>query len=198
MSIEWKAHFVSWPSKIDGGEICAKVRNKSTHFPPCTLQSCLWSHMCFTGQKETKSQVFLHFIIKDLYIWGCVLQAFTKRHFQLLLSSYWELLSLPWNLSPGFPPVRPSGPWDSLGDLALLPGSGSDTAWRTGSSLLLGETGTDSLQPPGKAWPALQPSGCPQNSSVGCLRSVFAPHSAWMKHSKLCFLPGALARSWEK
>lgn len=39
---------------------------------------------------------------------------------------------MPWNLNPCFPLVIPSGPRDSLGDLAHLPGSGSGAAWMDG------------------------------------------------------------------
>lgn len=42
---------------------------------------------------------------------------------------------MPWNLNPCFPLVIPSGPRDSLGDLAQSPGSGSGAAWMDGLQL---------------------------------------------------------------
>lgn len=70
--------------------ICAKTRNKSRLFPPYTIQSCLWSHMCSTGHRQKQNSDSLKILLN--MVWNETdLRTCTKSHFQLPLS-YPELL----------------------------------------------------------------------------------------------------------
>lgn len=108
---------------------------------------------------------------------------------------------MPWNLNPCFPLVIPSGPRDSLGDLAHLPGSGSGTAWMDGLQLLAcrdwGWLCSHLASLAGFA------AFCTSlNSSVGGLRPSLAPRSALPglqdDMGYPFFLPSVPHSRWEK
>lgn len=118
--------FACFPSKTVWW-ICAKTRNKSRLFPPCTIQGCLWSHMCSTGHRQKQNsdslKIFLNMVWNETDLRTCT---------KVIFSFLWATLSfsiLPWSLNPSFPLVIPSGPGDSLRDLAQSPGSDSDSTW---------------------------------------------------------------------
>lgn len=147
--------FACFPSKTVWW-ICAKTRNKSLLFPPCTIQSCLWSHMCSTGHRQKQNSDSFKIILNA--VWNeSNLRTFTKSHFQLPLS-YPEPLCYAlefkslfpsgftfWSRqAQGFGPVTWIWLGHSLGGPAPAP-----SLWGLAS------------QPPGKPWLALQPSGHP-------------------------------------
>lgn len=119
--------FACFPSKTVWW-ICAKMRNKSRLFLPYTIQRVAFEVTCAPqGTDRNRTQTLL----KSYWIW-CEMRL-TFGHVQkVIFSSLWATLSfsiLPWCLNPSFPLVIPSGPGDSLRDLAQSPGSDSGSAW---------------------------------------------------------------------
>lgn len=133
--------FASWPSKTVWW-ICAKTRNKSMLFSPCTLQSCLWSHMCSTGHRQKQNSGSFKILLYMAWY-----ETVSFRYLQKVIFSYFlDMLNfsfMPWNLNPRFPLVIPSGLRDSLRDLAQSLGSGSGVPGREGSSFWLVGTRAD-------------------------------------------------------
>lgn len=92
--------FACFPSKTVWW-ICAKTRNKSRFFPPCTIQSCLWSHMCSTGHRQKQNSDSLKILLN--MVWNETdLRTCTKSHFQLPLS-YPELFNSALEFKSFFP-----------------------------------------------------------------------------------------------
>lgn len=130
--------------------------NKSTLLPPCTLQSCLWCHMCSTGHGWKQNSGSFKILLYMVWYKTVSFRHLQKSHFQHLLR-YIELffyaLEFKSMLPFGYTFWSQRQPW-GLGPVAWI--------WfRSCLDGRLVETEADSPQPPGKRWPALQPSGLP-------------------------------------
>lgn len=126
--------FASWPSKTVWWN-CAKTGNKSVFFPPCTLQSCLWSHMCFTGHRRKQNSGSFKILL--YMVWY---ETVSFKYLQKVIFGYFLAMLnfsfMPWNLNPCSPLVIPSGLRDSLRDFGPVTWISLRGAWTGGLQLL--------------------------------------------------------------